>query len=88
MFFANHGELVGKFTNGRTAVANNTQIVEGIKYGVQEAVSQTLAPYLEAIAQNTRETANKDLSVNIGDREIARANRRGQKSLGYQLITE
>jgi hypothetical protein len=27
------------------------------------------------------------MSVNIGDREIARANARGQKSLGYALIT-
>ena len=34
---ANSGELVGKFTNGRTAVANNEQIIEGIKRGVKEA---------------------------------------------------
>lgn len=38
LFFANHNELVGKFTNGKTAVANNAQIVEGIKAGVYEAV--------------------------------------------------
>jgi hypothetical protein len=31
--------LVGKFTNGKTAVANNVQIVEGIKYGVAEGIS-------------------------------------------------
>ena len=37
LFFANSTELVGKFTNGRTAVANNEQIIEGIKRGVAEA---------------------------------------------------
>lgn len=37
LFMANSGELVGKFTNGRTAVANNEQIIEGIKRGVKEA---------------------------------------------------
>lgn len=90
LFFANHNELVGQFSNGRTAVVNNEQIVAGIEYGVERAVERALAPYLSylpTIAQNTRETADKDMSVNIGDREIARANARGQKSLGYQLIT-
>lgn len=38
LFFANHNELVGNFSNGKTAVANNTQIIEGIKAGVYEAV--------------------------------------------------
>ena len=31
LFMANHGELVGKFANGRTAVANNAQIQAGIE---------------------------------------------------------
>ena len=38
-FFANHSEMVGSFSNGKTAVANNEQIVEGIKQGVYEAVT-------------------------------------------------
>lgn len=37
-FFANHNELVGEFSNGNTAVANNAQIIEGIKQGVYEAI--------------------------------------------------
>ena len=37
LFFANHGELVGKFSNGKTAVANNDQIVQGIEAGVYNA---------------------------------------------------
>lgn len=90
LFMANHNELVGQFSNGRTAVANNEQIIAGIKEGVKEAVGEMLTPYLAYlpdIAQSNREVANKDLSVNIGDREIARANARGQRSLGYALIT-
>lgn len=31
LFMANHGELVGQFANGRTAVANNAQIEAGIE---------------------------------------------------------
>ena len=38
MFYANSGELVGGFSNGKTAVANNEQIITGIKQGVYEAV--------------------------------------------------
>lgn len=87
LFMANHNELVGKFSNGRTAVANNEQIVAGIEYGVERAVERALAPYLSDIARNTRETADKDMSVNIGDRDIARANARGSRSMGYALIT-
>ncbi len=88
LFMANHGELVGKFSNGKTAVANNEQIVSGIKYGVKEAVSEVLTPYLADIAQNTRETANKDFATYIGDKEIARASERGRRAMGLQLITE
>ncbi len=39
MFYANSGELVGRFSNGRTAVANNAQIVEGIENAVYRAMS-------------------------------------------------
>lgn len=42
-FFANHNELVGGFSNGKTAVANNAQIVEGIERGVYSAVSSAMA---------------------------------------------
>lgn len=39
-FYANHNELVGQFSNGKTAVANNEQIVEGIAGGVAAANEQ------------------------------------------------
>lgn len=37
LFMANHSELVGRFSNGKTAVANNEQIVAGIASGVRDA---------------------------------------------------
>lgn len=49
VFMANHEEMIGKFSNGRTAVANNNQIVDGISKGVYEAM-------LKAQSENTRET--------------------------------
>ena len=38
LFFANSGEMVGQFSNGKTAVANNEQIVTGITQGVYNAM--------------------------------------------------
>ena len=43
IFMANSSELVGKFSNGKTAVANNAEIVEGISAGVYNAVSSAMA---------------------------------------------
>lgn len=42
LFFANSSELLGTFSNGRTAVANNAQIVEGIQRGVYSAVLRAM----------------------------------------------
>ena len=41
LFMANSRELIGQFSNGKTAVANNEQIIEGIKRGVMEANMET-----------------------------------------------
>ena len=38
LFFANSGEMVGQFSNGKTAVANNDQIITGITQGVYSAM--------------------------------------------------
>jgi hypothetical protein len=42
LFMANSGELVGQFSNGKTAVANNEQIIEGIERGVYNAMMSAL----------------------------------------------
>lgn len=87
LFMANHGEMVGQFSNGKNAVVNNQQIVDGISIGVERAVASSLVPYLRDISANTGKTADKEFSVNIGDRDIARANIRGQRSMGMVLRT-
>lgn len=88
LFIANESgpEMIGTM-GGNTTVASNEQIIAGIQYGVETAVSQILVPYLSQISENTRETADKDFNVNIGDREIAKANIRGQRSLGRMIIS-
>lgn len=85
LFFANHGELVGKFSNGKTAVANNEQIVAGISIGVEAAVNRALAPYLAQIAQNTRETADKNSSINIDGRTLASETLSRTRRNGYSF---
>lgn len=93
LFYANHTELVGQFTNGRTAVANNEQIVEGIRSGVASAVREELGYYLQDIADNTSATASNTEDIKnqpsntMSNRDIARANRIGSRSMGLTLRT-
>lgn len=88
LFMANHNELVGKFSNGNTAVANNEQIIAGIEQaaynGFVRAISETdNSAYLAQIARNTRESADKELI--IGDKAIAQASKRGSARMGYSF---
>lgn len=91
LFMANHSELVGRFSNGKTAVANNEQIVQGISSGVSSANEGIIAVLMqqnELMRQEIeylRSINEKDYK--IGDAEIARANRRGTRILGYELVT-
>lgn len=73
LFFANHNEMVGQFSNGKTAVANNEQIVAGIREGVKAAVVEAIAPYLSDIADSNREIAEKDASFTVDGRELVKA---------------
>lgn len=87
LFWANENgvpELVGNIGN-QTAVASGTEIT-GISTAIYDTAQEEIALLRE---QNNllMELLRKDMSVNIGDREIARANRRGEQSLGYALIT-
>ena len=78
-------EMVGRI-GSHHAVANNDQIVAGITSGVYQANEEQNALLRE---QNSllRQLLEKDMSVNIGDRDIARANIRGQRSMGLTLRT-
>ena len=66
IFFANSGELVGKFANGQTAVANNEQIISGIQNGVYGAMSESNVLLME---QNSLLQAilEKETGISAGD---------------------
>lgn len=72
LFMANHGELVGQFSNGNTAVANNEQIIQGIERGVYNAMTSALA------GQNSR---NRDIRVYLDGKEIGAATRRYERNV-------
>ena len=78
-------EMLGT-VGGRTAVASGAEIT-----GIRDAVYSTGANEIALLREQNdllRRLLSKDTTVNIGDREIARANNRGQKLLGRQLIKE
>ena len=75
LFFANHGELVGQFSNGKTAVANNAQIIDGIKQGVYEAMT---------MAAGTGRSGNHEVVLNVNGKEFARAIYNDQKAVAKE----
>lgn len=81
MFIARESgpELVGTM-NGRTAVANNDQIVEGIAQGVYEAVMSAIANngVFQRIERNTRAAAEKELVISPSA-ELGRVNSKSAK---------
>lgn len=62
-------EFVGSI-GGRTAIANNDQIVSGIAAGVREAIVEVLSPYLDDLTATNREIADKDTSIQLDGREL------------------
>ena len=79
-FYANHNELVGQFSNGRTAVANNEQIVEGISNGVSQANEETNS-LLRENNRLMRQLLSKDSTIDVSTIASAfnRQNRRDGK---------
>lgn len=65
-FFANHNELVGQFANGKTAVANNEQIISGIERGVRDANAEQNALLREQNAL-LRQILAKDTGISTRD---------------------
>lgn len=62
LFMANHGELIGQFSNGKTAVANNEQITQGIYQAVLQAMQDSGA----------LSGKNQDIVITLDGREIAK----------------
>lgn len=80
LFMANHNELVGKFDNGRTAVANNEQITTGIANAVYSAIMSANSGGITKYINNT---------IQIDGRTIARAVTIGQEDMNrrYSPVT-
>ena len=66
LFMANHGEMVGQFSNGKTAVANNKEITDGI-------AQATYAAFMQAMSDSGSNKKNNEIVLNINGREFARA---------------
>lgn len=71
LFFANHGEMVGQFSNGRTAVANNEQITEGIANAVYDA-------FMNAFSQ-TGGNNGQAVNIYLDGKQIAQTTTKYQK---------
>jgi hypothetical protein len=78
-------EFVGSF-GGRTAVANNDQIVTAVANGVSMANDRMVNAIQSQTESLTNAIDRKNLDVQIGDRQIAEANNRGQKGLGNKFV--
>lgn len=74
------------YRNGSALSISNPFNQSDFSDNVGNKVADALAPYLLDIVQNTRDTADKDVSVNIGDRDIYKASIRGARSSGRPVI--
>ena len=84
LFMANHGEMVGKFSNGKTAVANNSQIVEGITGGVYAAnheQNELLREQNKLLRQLVDNKSNGQIDVTTITSAMNRKNRRDGKTI-------
>ena len=82
LFTMNRGEIAGKFTNGKSVVANNQQIVEGIAAGVYEAVV--------AAMNATNGRSDQNVNVYLDGKQIYASvkkteSERGRTLMGNQL---
>lgn len=84
LFMANHNELVGRFSNGKTAVANNEQIVEGITGGVYAANQEQnglLREQNKLLRQLVDKKSNGQIDVTTITSAMQRKNRRDGKTI-------
>ncbi len=92
LFYANHNELVGEFTNGRTAVANNEMIVAGIEEAAYRGMTRALqengnTSLLADIAENTRAAVDREIIARIDpDRETISGLRNAERRYGFPLL--
>ncbi len=71
-FYMNRGEIAGRFSNGKSVVANNQQIIEGIKQGVMEAL-------ISADSRSGGDGPVIEFTFKAGEDTLYRAVRRGEQ---------
>ena len=81
----NRGEIAGKFSNGKSVVANNQQITDGIANAVYRAFT---AANHGGVSENTFMSginqlisAVRQIDLSLTDEDIARSATRGQARL-------
>lgn len=75
VFTMNKGEVMGSFDDGTSIVANNQQIISGIKQGVYQAVSQAL--------KANSVTDNSPVEVYIDGEKVFQATKKSAKKHGF-----
>ena len=78
IFTMNHGEIAGKFNNGKSVVANNQQIVEGIAAGVYRAVVQAMS--------DTSRGSDQNVNVYLDGKQIYASIKRTEAERGVSLM--
>ena len=79
LFFANSNELVGTFANGQTAVANNSQIIDGVSQGVARAVAAVLGG-------QGKEDRPLEVKVYIDGKQVTESVEKYQAGRGVQIL--
>lgn len=89
LFYANHTELVGRFSNGQTAVANNGQITQGIAEAIYPAVYNAVSSAM----RNNGTSGSGDISLQLnldGDavyKNVVKRTREGRnRNIGGRLV--
>lgn len=85
LFTMNHGEIAGKFSNGKSVVANNQQIVDGIAEGVYRAMMQVQNEESEKPMQVNVYLDGKQVSKSVNKYNDSRGKVIMGNSLGYNF---
>lgn len=77
LFTMNHGEIAGKFSNGKSVVANNQQIVDGIADGVYRAIM---------MAQNEESERPLQVNVYLDGKQVSKSVNKYNSSKGVSIM--
>lgn len=79
LFMANQNELIGGFTNGKTAVANNEQITTGIYNAVKDALQES--------GFGNSNSTQQEIKVYLDSKEIAKQVNKVNKENGVAIYS-